>query len=405
MPKKYVKPKQAANLAQGIAFYNAGKFQEAVDCFLSAAERKSTPKTLYFLAHSLASSGREQEALSVFRRLDQHPFLENSQASQPTKKRQKGRRPVPTASQTQEARLRVIRMLDASAFSAQDIIALLLGDKPMAYNDAAKDQIPAVEKLANKFGLHLLILGTVKTQPQHDKKARYGLLLGKERKQMDRAAALWSSPSATWSITLGRLLGYPECCVLAYYKFNRLQQSRPHLDIVPAIAAASGPGPFPFLLNNMMVFNSRLCFMDAGDKIEKIFSANINPEVSLKLKAVITWHPCSFKCEESLVKARRIWSVLEWLSPHEAAALRDRLSSPILYLNWWEFTGFKGRIGQNKAVYLRLAPPHSLLTPKNRNLLRSGNNLRLVSGGVQVRRDKIKLGFLASDFALLLPFA
>ena len=409
---------------QGIGHFNRSEFSKAVHSFQKAVESGAdTPDAHCFLAHSLQSAGKTRRAIAEFRGvIDAHPgyspardglismlrslgrMREAASLLTPESGQHPGsdslRRELESLTNASDGR-NYISLLDASAFSAQDVIALLLGDKPVAYNDATKEQLAFIPEWAKQLGLVTANLGKVKTEAQDDKKARYGVLLSKERRTLEMAANIWSSPRG--AIEVGKLLGYPDCCGSSFAKFNRLQHANPLADVVPFIAAASGAGPYPFLLNNLLVFNSKRCPAD-GPAVEKLFRINADPNIALKLKAVITWHPCTYNCRPSLAAARRTWSFLKRHSPAEAASLQCRLDKPVLYLSCSEFVTFEGRADRKSLAYSRVVPPYSLLPSERLDPFRAGNPLRLARGKVHVCRDGKELSVLSADFPRLLPF-
>ncbi len=295
-----------------------------------------------------------------------------------------------------------VRILDAGAFFAQDVVGLLLGDKPVAYNDATREQLAFLSAWAQQLGLAVVNLGKIRNQDQPDGTPRYGVLIAKDRGALARAAARWRGPYLTGP-AIGRLLGYPDCCAAAFGRFQKRQEKDPGADMIDAIAAASGPGPYPFLLNNVLVFNSKRCAAGREDR-EKLADLNRDQSFALKLPALISWHPCSYQCRPSLRAARRIWAYVQRYSPDAAARLRRRLSAPVLFLSWSKFAAFRGRVARGRLKYSQVVAPHSLLDAEILELIRAGDELRIEAPGVWVSRGGKKRWVLKEDRARLLGF-
>jgi hypothetical protein len=413
---------------EGIAHFHRDEFDAAVKSFQGSIEAGGgTPEVRCLLAHGLHRAGQSEKAISglkeiidaapdfspahdgligILRSLDRMneaaSFLTWASYRHPS--RLALRRVAARSRRETGGRWNRISILDSSVFSVQDVVPLLLGDKPVAYNNATAEERAFVPEWAKHLGLFAVDLGEVKANAQHDKKTRYGVLISKNRRLLDKTARVWPVSDDSSNVDIGRLLGYPDCCVSAYKKFQRLQKTEPTADAVRFIAAASGAGPYPYLLNNILVFNSLRCSADA-EGIQRLFNLNSDQNIALKLKAAITWHPCSFHCGPSLAAARRSWAYLQRYSPVEAAALKDRLDKPVLYFDWSRFVAFEGAVEGNVLRYSRIVPPHSFLSPEHLELFRSGDSLHLVPRGVSVRRGGKVLRVLPAQSPLILPFS
>lgn len=99
---------------------------------------------------------------------------------------------------------------------------------------------------------------------------------------------------------LGRLLGYPPCCVAA---FSRLERRWPNR--LPMTHSARRSKSFHPRLNN----------------------------AALDRFAYISWFPCRYDCEPSIRLANRAAEALERLNPHIVAAIDATLAMPRLYWN------------------------------------------------------------------------
>ena len=130
------------------------------------------------------------------------------------------------------------------------------------------------------------------------------VLIGRDRAVIDEALSIerrllggyGQEQALRISARLGRLLGYPRCCVDAYANLGTL---RANATAVRAAAAASER--FEPLLNNL----------------------------NLSIFHYISWFPCRYDCQASLEWARQLDGLLQ----RETAAERRALAMPILYLD------------------------------------------------------------------------
>ena len=212
-----------------------------------------------------------------------------------------------------------------SAFYAQEVVGVALGDKPLAQADLEPSQLSDARRLAETAGLAVELLDDDAAGPLRR------VLLAKDRPALDRLAREWKGADVE---TCGRLLGYPDCCVAAYAEWAKDPEAEE--DVVRGVADRSPKGPWSFLLNSAFVYHSRLFKRPGRDaeRLNRVLAAAGGPH--LRLKAVITWHPCSFACPESLARARRIWEVLAKTSPEDAAWLRRSLAVKLSFKDWCE---------------------------------------------------------------------
>ena len=191
-----------------------------------------------------------------------------------------------------------------------DLAGLLAGVKPVVYLDITDEDLGYIDRLCAALKLVCL-------QPEaelgitgfHQNPRSRMLLLGRERKTLKAAAGAWGRNPL--DIDWGVLLGYPKCCVTAYRSWALARFRLPSFDIVRQTWANSvGHGPYSFMLNNVFNFFSR-CAAPAlhdSDRQSCLAIHRRNERLSLHTLNVITWHPCSFHCAESLAKGEAIWS-------------------------------------------------------------------------------------------------
>lgn len=137
--------------------------------------------------------------------------------------------------------------------------------------------------LVSRKGLFDLIFGTSKSQ------VREMALL--------RTCAASLRPSEEVLVSIGRLLGYPECCVRAYAERNAYNPEADRWLLLEARLHTPGP---------------------------------VAPEASAFLMFECLPVPCSLKCEKALTMAQEVLGIIERLRPQHAIALRGLMTRPLL---------------------------------------------------------------------------
>lgn len=122
----------------------------------------------------------------------------------------------------------------------------------------------------------------------------------------EQVATAWLSLRFGWDTTLGRLLGYPECCTASFERRWPDAYARYSGDV--AIAALFEPG-MPGLSHAPWEAN--------------IFGRYLGVEL-------VSHFPCTLGCEETLRTARRHFAVLRHYAPERAQHVASMLRSPAL---------------------------------------------------------------------------
>ncbi|HNW44877.1 MAG TPA: hypothetical protein PKI19_10260, partial [Elusimicrobiales bacterium] len=177
----------------------------------------------------------------------------------------------------------------------------------------------------------------------------------------------------------GADLGYPQCCVKA---FGKWQLSLDREDLIFHIFSGSQKNtPVSFLMNNVCSYFSRLVKPEDPADCRAFKELNRGSD----LDAVLPWHPCSYNCAASLAGAGKIYEVLAHYMPHLAASRRDRLSKPVIFWDKFLFAVLDGscrREGGGISVsYEKVCGPRSLLSPETRAAVDRHSRLRISAAG------------------------
>ena len=126
------------------------------------------------------------------------------------------------------------------------------------------------------------------------------LYIGHEREAVDRAVHLQSELDPSRAIVeLGKLMGYPECCVQAFAA--QTDRSNNTANRYHTLARTRSRGPLPWALNNLAV-------------------------------TVCPFFPCSYTCNHAIDFAERLLGEVKRTEPHHYRDFADRLSGKYVYL-------------------------------------------------------------------------
>lgn len=280
-----------------------------------------------------------------------------------------------------------------------DLAALLAGVKPVVYANVDEAAAGRLGDLAALFGLRWRLEGEV----PGGKRAAF---LAREPAALERAAAQWRAGGAVgsnpdWSCGT---LGYPPCCVEHFVAGRGDGGPARRWDIVRSALARSGPGPYPFVSNNLFNLSSRLDPRSPDlERSERL--GRLNPAFPVHMLHVVPWHPCRYDCPATAADGRRIAAVLETLAPGVFEEIRSRLARAYLYLDKWRFAALDGRADGGSCRYRPFDGSRTLLSARDSALLRRGDLVELARGSVEVFRADRLLGRLRAPAPVLLDFS
>ena len=268
-----------------------------------------------------------------------------------------------------------------------DLAGVITGMKPVTYTDCLTEDLPRIAGLCGKLKLkYLLPEEFLGKRGPHFIKAKKMVLMGRNLADLKRAATAWSSQSI--SEEWGCLLGYPECCVKAYFNWTNFKfklKQRP--DIIRRIFAnTKKTARLDFRLNNIWNYFSRMNFKDRQDcsSFDRIMDYNL--DLDLPSTHVVSWHPCAYDCAESVRKAGVIFSFMQHHAPAYAAELRKRLANPVIFWDKFKYLFVDGRVKNGLLHYKAVLPPRSLLGDKLCRLAAYAGSVKADESGAQFYR-------------------
>ncbi|HOJ86413.1 MAG: hypothetical protein N2Z60_04605 [Elusimicrobiales bacterium] len=235
-----------------------------------------------------------------------------------------------------------------------DLAALFCGDKKVVYT-ATQDQEDEerVKELCDRFKFKLLIMKekgkNVFNQNHTD------ILIGTDTKRMEEAKKLFlENRLKEWGI----YLDYPECCVESYSEWDYKESLIAYIFSKTKIKTKT-----PFYINNITNFYSRtpdprkrvkILFKNFLEKNKELFSSGMDFE------PIITWHPCSYNCKESIKRGEKIYEFMEKHIPERAKIRKELLSGIFIFKDDFEFLAIKGEIkaiGKNISINIKKILP------------------------------------------------
>ncbi len=292
-----------------------------------------------------------------------------------------------------------------------ELFALLSGVKPVIFDAVGPGSMGEMREVCAGFRLHI--------QPFEDKVLQAGrtfVLIGKDRELLKKAAGYYQNLRKDY-MRWGTALGYPACCVAAIRQWKGPKGSTLHRPDIVEFVFNNTPksGQLPFLTNNVFNYFSRPgrragAGYDEIDRQQGAQVSRMNSRFTFSLLSIISWHPCSYFCAESLKKAKVVFDVMSYYVPEFAKVRKAALSRPVFFMDKYEFAvlndisrNIKG--GGAEITYSGLFPVKSLLDRKYLGLLENNSVIAQCAGAVRLGGKVLKPAAPFSRAPLLLPFS
>ncbi len=164
------------------------------------------------------------------------------------------------------------------------------------------------------------------------------------------------------NIKIGKLLGYPQCCIEFHSKWLKLRNEKGELYANFEIFKNSKK--YHWELNFFYNFQTRIKEEDEYEILREYISLNKDIEDVLSSLYLVSWIPHSFDCSESLKIAQNTFRILSEKLPDFAIKLKEILSRPVLFLDKWEWYTLDLEVIKDENEYIkakinRVVPPYA----------------------------------------------
>ncbi len=174
---------------------------------------------------------------------------------------------------------------------------------------------------------------------------------------------------------VGRMLGYPACCVKYFSKDSK--ERRQSIQNI----FRNTRGRLIFYTNSIYNFSARLNAEDVQD-VKRL--GGINVESGGYSFYLIPHHPCSFRCEKSIEIGKKTLLALRKFDPVNAELFEKILKKPVLFFDKFHWITFDGLAKKNNIFYQSISPPFSLIEDGILEKFKMGNRISLEEGKVTV---------------------
>lgn len=275
-----------------------------------------------------------------------------------------------------------------------DLASLLCGVKSVVYAsvlDAEENRV--LDRLCLDLKLEKVVLRNMRDIGGSDVTA---VLIGNDHKKLMKAK---KASSNVCSLDWGTGLDYPECCVKAYLDWRRPGVTG---NLISHIYARTEKGRIiPFWMNNTLNFFSRINTPLLRREYKAFSALNAGQD----REAIITWHPCSYFCAQTLKKGRTVYEFMREYMPRLTADRVEMLSKPVIFWDDFVFAVLNGSCRAGKGgiavSYDGIGRPRALLGRAAAKALAAPGALRIAAGGAAEYRPPVKL----PKGAAVLPFS
>lgn len=219
-----------------------------------------------------------------------------------------------------------------------ELLSLLCDDKEVVWISVNSfDEVLVLKEYLDVLNLKLFVLENTMVETK-----KIQVFIGKRVRSLERVVKLFSSLELSIS-DIGFELGYPKCCVENFVNYREKFKG----SLIEFICNNSPKNKvYPFYLNNIGATYSLLPRDSAKRKLVereiKDFIKNNSDRIGnfvidYIVDPLITWHPCSYVCNESLKRAKKVFDFLKSVLPDLSELKKDYLSKSVLFLNYFQF--------------------------------------------------------------------
>jgi len=196
-------------------------------------------------------------------------------------------------------------------------------------------------------------------------------------------------------LALGKLLGYPECCIKGFIESLSVET-----EFISSGLKKTQKTP-SFFCNG--IFNIESKWFGGSDSFKQDEQAFSNFNRLFLIKHI----PHSLDCPESINLGRKTLELLEKESPEFAKEIVDALKRPFLYFNYFDWLAFKGKVRGQELIYEEVIGNLSYSSDDKIKQIVQGNRLIVSDKKIIIYKDQKVIGELIKkneDDGLLIDF-
>jgi len=275
-----------------------------------------------------------------------------------------------------------IFILQESGVYLQDTVALFYDLKPLLRAGVSHWKFDAFKEALSKLGFKLLTM-----EPRGPNKENFNCIISKsEKKLKEYHKAEENMEMGRSDDSLGKLFGYPRCCIEEFTKNTSMNKSLPPMTLL------NTKGESDFRLNYLYSFDSRQFNYEEFNRVTKGYLLSNN--------YLIPYIPCSFNCKESIKYAQKLLDILKLEFPEYHEKLTFFLKKPILFFSDFVFFPLTGKMEGNKLSYKSFSKIHDYLPIKIVKLLEKGSVIKKENNNLQIYKNSRYVDKLPSSVEL-----
>jgi len=275
-----------------------------------------------------------------------------------------------------------IFILQESGVYLQDTVALFYDLKPLLRAGVSHWKFDAFKEALSKLGFKLLTM-----EPRGPNKENFNCIISKsEKKLKEYHKAEENMEMGRSDDSLGKLFGYPRCCIEEFTKNTSMNKSLPPMTLL------NTKGESDFRLNYLYSFDSRQFNYEEFNRVTKGYLLSNN--------YLIPYIPCSFNCKESIKYAQKLLDILKLEFPEYHEKLTFFLKKPILFFSDFVFFPLTGKMEGNKLSYKSFSKIHDHLPIKIVKLLEKGSVIKKENNNLQIYKNSRYVDKLPSSVEL-----
>ncbi len=283
-------------------------------------------------------------------------------------------------------RHKVIAFLGTDIYSPE-IISFILGIKPVIY--AAYRQAD-IKNFRSAFPKASITTVSKNICGQKDEVA----LISEDKRLAEEAAKNISDNSR-----IGKLLGYPECCIKTH---TQRTEEGPSMSVSESIFEAfSGISSAPFVINNLLNFVTRIKTTEELKDADEYWKKNSQSghlkcrividekqtEADLLNISFISHLPCRYDCKESIAIGRQVAKWMKDNIPELFAFFKATLQRPFLIFDTFNWIAFDGKIENGVLKYSGIVPPFTFIKNPVKDHLDSGDSLKTEKNKITILKN------------------